>query len=70
MRPPGVGAVEGDENQQQVQRQGDQQEPFGLAQEAGQLRGKGGAAFARYSQVYSGSMIVSRSTMVEPRISM
>jgi hypothetical protein len=39
MRPARVGAVEGDKNQQQVQRKGDQQEPFRLAQEAGQLRG-------------------------------
>jgi hypothetical protein len=70
MRPARVGAVEGGEDQQQVQRRRDQQQPPGLAQQASESCGKGRAGFAGYSQAYSGSMIVSRTTMVEPRISM
>jgi hypothetical protein len=60
----------GGEDQQQVERCRDQEQPLGFAQQAGELCGKGRAGFAGYSQVYSGSMIVSRTTMVEPRISM
>jgi len=63
------------EDQKQVQRQSDQEQPSRLAQQTRQLGGEG-RAFARYGQElvpvprYSGSRMVSRSTMVEPRISM
>jgi hypothetical protein len=73
MRPARIGTLEGCEDEQQVERSREDQQPSRFAQQAGQLCRKG-SAFARYAQgaypPYSGSMIVSRTTMVEPRISM
>jgi hypothetical protein len=63
--------MEGDEDQQQVESQRKQREPFRFAQQSDQLRRERGAGFVRRSQdPYSGSMMVSRRTMFEPRISM
>ena len=52
-----------------LERQRDQRQPFRFPQQARELGGKGRRGFFRYAH-YSGSMIVSRSTMFEPRISM
>jgi hypothetical protein len=60
----------GGEDQEEVQRQRTEEQPLRFAYQARQAGGKRrGAALFRYSQDYSGSMIVSRSTMLEPRIS-
>ena len=61
--------MEGGEDQQQVRRQREEEKPAGFAQQARQL-GRKRCAFTCYCQVYSGSMIVSRNTIVDPRISM
>jgi len=71
VRPARIVAAIGDENQQQVERRRRQEEPFcfaNQAREAGRKRRR--AAFLPCGQGYSGSMIVSRRTMFEPRISM
>ena len=61
----------GDEDQQQVERQRTEEKPLRFAYQARQPCGKRRrAALVRYGQSYSGSMMVSRSTMFEPRISM
>jgi hypothetical protein len=63
--------MEGDEDQQQVDREREQGEPLGFAQQSDELRRKRSAGFVGRSQdPYSGSMMVSRRTMFEPRISM
>src|SRR5204862_6780058 len=57
-------------------RYGDKGQPFGLAQEVGEVRGQwsgsggNGVGCFGYAHPYSGSMIDSRSTIEEPRISM
>ena len=61
----------GREDQQEIQRQRTEEKPLRFAYQAREACRQGrGAALVRYSQSYSGSMIVSRSTMLEPRISM
>src|SRR5207237_1025335 len=71
MRPGRIVAVIGDENEQQVQGERPEEEPFCFAYQAREPGGqRRGAALSHYGQGYSGSMIVSRSTMLEPRISM
>ena len=95
---PGSARWKVDEDEQQVQRERDQDQPLRFAQQAGELCGEGGCCFllrhrARRSTAhrgprpggvvlgrhlfgtlqsacYSGSMMESRSTMFEPRISM
>ena len=71
MRPGRIVAVIGDEDEQQVQGERPEEEPFCFAYQAREPGGqRRGAALSHYGQGYSGSMIVSRSTMLEPRISM
>ena len=61
----------GEEDEQQVQGERPEQEPFCFAYQARQPGGqRRGAASLRSPQSYSGNMMVSRSTMLEPRISM
>jgi hypothetical protein len=63
--------VIGGEDEQQVQGECPEEEPFCFAYQAREPgRKRRGAALLRCAQGYSGSMIVSRSTMLEPRISM
>ena len=63
--------MERDEDQQQVDREREQREPLGFAQQSDELRRERGAGFVcRGQDAYSGSMMVSRRTMFEPRISM
>src|SRR5688572_20399191 len=77
MGPARIGALIGGEDEDEVQPERDQQQPLCLAQHAGELR-RQGRRFARrlayrgqgLAPCYSGSMIVSRSTIWEPRISM
>ena len=61
----------GDEDEQQVQGERSEEEPFCFAYQAREPGGQRRRAALLYcAQSYSGSMIVSRSTMFEPRISM
>jgi hypothetical protein len=63
--------MEGDEDQQQVDGKREQRQPLRFAQQSNELRRERSAGFVGRSQdPYSGSMMVSRRTMVEPRISM
>ena len=60
-----------DEDEQQVQGERPEEEPFCFAYQAREPGGqRRAAASLRSPQSYSGSMMVSRSTMFEPRISM
>jgi len=75
MRPGGILAVIGDQDEQQVQGERPEEQPFCFADQArepgGQRRGAASLPEGRNAaQPYSGSIIVSRSTMFEPRISM
>ena len=70
MRPARIAAVVGDEDEQQVERQRTEEKPLRFAYQAREACGqRRGAAPVRCGQDYSGSMMVSRSTMLEPRIS-
>ena len=61
----------GDEDEQQVEGERPEEEPFCFANQAREPgRKRRRAALLYCAQSYSGSMIVSRSTMLEPRISM
>jgi hypothetical protein len=67
--------VIGDEDEQQIQGERPEEEPLCFADQArepgGQRRGAALLPQGRNAaQRYSGSIIVSRSTMLEPRISM
>jgi hypothetical protein len=67
--------VIGDEDEQQIQGECPEDEPFCFAYQTRQPSGKRRAAALlaegrNSAQRYSGSMIVSRNTMLEPRISM
>jgi len=71
MRPARIVTAVADEDQQQVKRQRREQEPLCFSNQPRQPGGqRRRAAFLSCGQSYSGSMIVSRRTMLEPRISM
>src|SRR5437773_4726554 len=70
VRPARIAAIVGDEQQQQVERRRTEKKPLRFAYQTREPCGKRRrAALVCYGQGYSGSMMVSRSTMLEPRIS-
>jgi hypothetical protein len=74
MRPGGILAMIGDEDEQQVQGERAEEQPFCFAYQARQAGGQRRRAASLpegrdAAQPYSGSIIVSRRTMLEPRIS-
>ena len=71
MRPGRIVAPVADEDEEEVQRRRAEEQPLCFAYETREAGGqRRGAALLCRRQGYSGSMMVSRSTMLEPRISM